>query len=162
MPPDEEVDESLFPDAASAAEAEKVWGEGSAAAGPVGTFQVLIKDATLGRSTGSDRLQIAWELEIMDGPSKGKVIRKYDGLATPQQASISKQQLQRLGINVAKIGLPQLPAALMTLKNTLAIVGAKVKGEFYNVTFNKKIEKLTGTGTTGAPPAGGKPKGKKF
>jgi len=106
---------------------------------PEGTFQVEIASAVFGRSQGSDRPQITYELVVLSGPAKGKSLRKYDGLGSDQQCQISQSQLTNLGIDAKSLTLKQLPAALVSLAGKKATVKAKHNGDFYNIYFQRAI-----------------------
>ncbi len=151
MAPKETYDDSLFPDAKSASEAASMWEDGKnqpQKLNPVGTFQVEIVTAEMGRSQSSERLQIHYELEILVGEHKGKKLHKYDGLGSPEQTDITQKQMKRVGIDSAKLKFEQLPAALLTLKGKRAVVQTKYNQDFYNIYFQKLI-------TTAVTPGGG-------
>lgn len=149
-----EFDTGLFPDPSEAAAAESTWDDGAKEAdrnNPVGTFQVSIDDANLGRSINSDRLQITYKMTILTGEYKDVVIRKYDGLETAQQASITRQQMERLGINVKGLSLQQLPAVLLELIGKQAVIMAKKNGQYYNIYFQRLMQSEGPGGFAGAP-----------
>lgn len=141
--PDQPVDESLFGSAEEQTSAEQAWNDGgslAAQANPVGTFVAVIDEATLGRSQSSNRLQITYKLRIIGGPSNDAKIGKYDGLETPAQAKITRQQLERLGINTKALTLAQLPAVLLDLTGKTVQINAKQNGQFYNIFFQKLLQ----------------------
>ncbi len=152
-----ELDPSLFPDGSQAA-AQAIWDQGTKEAksdSPEGTFQVSIDEATLGRSLSKGRLQIHWKMTILAGEFQGKVLNKYDGLETAQQAKITQQQLARLGIAADKVKLEQLPAVLLSLQGKKASIMGKMNGQFYNIYFQKLIlEGAAGTVVAGQAPQG--------
>lgn len=159
---EESADDALFPDKESAAEADEVWGDGQKAAeedNPVGTFQININSATLGRAMSSGKLQIIYELAILAGKYKDVVIRKYDGLGSAKQAKITQQQLKRIGIDASRLSVQQLPAALLTLTDKKLVATAKQNGEFYNIYFVRPITGPIGIGES--PVAAGVGAGKK-
>lgn len=123
---------------------------------PVGTFQVEITSASIGRSQSSDRLQIAYEMVIIAGPSKDVVLRKYDGMGDAQQMSIAQSSLRALGVDTKKHGIKELPAVLLTLKGKQVAVTTKQNGDFFNVYFKRTVVKKQTSSTAGAPPAGTK------
>jgi len=159
-----DYDEDLFPGGEEEAEeAEAAWGEGEKASrNPIGTFQVHIDEATLGRSQSSDRLQIHYALTIAVGEYKERTIHKYDGLETPQQAGITRQQLTRLGVDTKGMSIKNLPAALVDLQDKYAVITTKQNGEYFNIYVVRLIEaadlKKRPTGRTTKKT----PKGKKF
>lgn len=158
--PEETYDESLFNSAEEAAEAAALFGAGKEASEkgqPVGQFQVEIMDALLGRSQSSDKLQITYKLKIVVGPMSGETLVKYDGLGKDTQVKMSLDQLKRLGVETKNIDLSKLPAVLLTLKGTKAVVKAQQNGEYYNIFFQKAIKTITPGTTT---PSGVKPKAK--
>lgn len=135
-----EIDESLFPDQGSLKEAADIWNEGGELASkgqPIGTFQVKIIEASLGRAASSDRLQITYVMEILAGEYQGVEIRKYDGLGTAQQASITQQQLGRLGIDATKVKLEELPSRLLALQGRTVKVQTRMNKGFYNIFFQQ-------------------------
>lgn len=153
---DDPVDESLFPSTQEASEADSVWSAGKEEAkktNPVGSFQVIINKADLGRSNSSGRLQIHYELEVANGDSAGATIHKYDGLGTAKQASITQQQLTRIGVDLDGISISKLPAVLADLVGKTVAVTAKQNGDFYNIYFNKAVDTdVGGDGDTTARP----------
>ena len=149
-------DSGLFPDQAEATAAEATWEEGGVEAArnePVGTLQVSIDEATLGHSINSGRLQITYKMTILTGEYKDVIIRKYDGLDTNQQSSISRQQLERLGVNVKGLKLQQLPAVLLELVGKNAVVMTKKNGQYYNIYFQRLIQGEGEGGFAGTPAA---------
>lgn len=146
---EESYDSSLFPSATDAKNAESAWNSGQEEAEkgqPVGTFQAIIKEAELGRSSSSDRLQIHYSLEIANGEFKGVELHKYDGLETSQQASITQQQLNRLGVNTKNLSLNQLPAALLDLVDKTVQIRTKKNGEYYNIYFQRLMTEPVASG----------------
>ncbi len=142
MPPDEEVDSSLFPDQASLAEGESLWNAGKeeAAKGqPEGQFNVEVVKADLGKSNSSGRTQIHYELKVVSGESAGITLHKYDGMGTAKQAAITQQQLARIGVDVRATSMAMLPAVLSELVGTTLAVTGKKNGDFYNIYFNKAV-----------------------
>jgi hypothetical protein len=143
--PDEndDIDESLFPNPEDAQEAEEFWSGGieeNDRARPTGSFQANIDNATLERSSSGDRLQIHYELTIITpGTYKDTTLHKYDGLGSKQQASITQNQLRRLGVDTKKVSLKTLPATLLTLKNKKCIINCRIKGDYHNVLFTKLL-----------------------
>lgn len=138
-----DLDPSLLPGGDESSDEQLVWNAGkeqSQKANPVGKFQVTISKAQLGRSNSSNRLQIHYELEVLTGDAAGQVIHKYDGLGTAKQASITQQQLTRIGVDVAAIGMSELPAVLTDLVGRVIEVSARQNGDFYNVYFNKAVD----------------------
>lgn len=149
--PDGEVDESLFPSQEDFNDAQGIWDEGkeeTERGRPVGQFQARIAVAELGRSSSSNRLQIHYELEILAGEYEGVVLHKYDGLATAQQASISQQQLKRLGVDTAGLDIPTLPAQLLELVDENVVITCRQNGEFHNIYFNRRMSE----GIADSPP----------
>lgn len=150
----DDIDESLFPSKEDYKEVEGFWNTGAeenAKGKPVGSFQAVINDATLERSSSGDRMQIHYELTILAGPSKDVVLNKYDGLGSAKQAEITQQQLRRVGIDPKKITLKTMPANLMPLKGKVVQITCRQKDDFHNIFFNK----LVNTQATAAPRAGG-------
>jgi hypothetical protein len=154
-----DYDESLFPTAEEAAEANAAWGAGQERAlkgRPMGSFQANINDAILTKSMSSGRLQIHYEVEITAGESKGTVLHKYDGLGSPEQADISQQQLKRLGVKLEGLTLKKLPAVLLDLKGKGVAITTRQNGEFYNIYFNRLLGEVVGGAEEGAATSGGK------
>lgn len=152
-----EVDDSLFPNEADAKEADSIWDAGreEAAKGqPEGSFQCKITKAELGRSNSSGRMQIHYELEVLTGNSAGAKLQKYDGLGTPKQASMTQQQLTRIGVDLAGIGMSKLPAVLSTLIDRVIAVTGKKNGDFYNIYFNKAVDTAVGSDAPDSSPFG--------
>lgn len=175
-PTNEEIDPSLFPDASAMKDADDIWkgGEEEAAKrNPVGSFLWEIEDAELTRSTSSDKLQIHYHLKVLSPPENiGVEVDKYDGLGSPKQASITQQQLKRIGVDTSKVTMKTLPAILLELKGKKVLGTAKQNGDFYNMYFSKLAPDGTnalaaaasGNGAKGGRPApakGGKA-GRKF
>lgn len=142
-----EVDESLFPSAADAATADDVWSGGQEEAKrgrPVGTFQAIVLEAELCRSQSSDRLQIHYKLLIAAGEYKDVELHKYDGLETKQQASITQQQLNRLGIKTEGLNLKKLPAVLLALIDKKVNITTRQNKEFFNIYFQRMLGEAVG------------------
>lgn len=166
-PEDQEVDESLFPNDEDFKEAQGIWGEGQEQADkakPTGPFQASIENAVLERSSSGERLQIHYELKILTpGKFADEVLHKYDGLGSPQQASISQNQLRRLGVDTKKVNLKTLPAHLLNLKGKKCVINCRQKGEYHNIFFTKLLSNTPmggprpGAGGATTKPGGGKP-----
>lgn len=109
---------------------------------PVGLFQATISNATYGHSQSSGRPQIHYELVVKSGEHKGKVLHKYDGLDTPQSASIAQGSLRTLGVDVKSLTAKQLPAALVSLKGRDITIRTKQNDQFYNIYFQRNVKKL--------------------
>lgn len=155
--PDESFDPMLKEDLAAAQEA---WGAGFTHKRddqPAGQFQAEITAAVFGRSQSSNRLQIAYELTILGGEHAGKVVKKYDGLETATQASITQSQLKQLGVNVKELTLDKLPALLLTLLSKRITIKCKHNGDFYNVYFLKPIVDTRVAGATAGSPTSAAP-----
>jgi hypothetical protein len=141
----EGVDMGLMPDGANddLDGLDDVWGAGQeqvAKGEPLGTFRVQIEKATVGRSNSSGRLQIHYELTVCgEHESAGITLHKYDGLGTPQQASITQRQLAALGVNTGQVNGKQLPGVLLALQGSVVEVMARKNGDFYNIYFQKVI-----------------------
>ena len=116
---------------------------------PVGTFQAEVADAILGRSQSSDRLQVAWELVLIAGEHKGKVLRKYDGLESEQQVQIFQSGLRQLGVETKDMSFKQLPAVLLSLKGKAVTIRTKQNQDFYNIYFQRAISKVKAGATPG-------------
>jgi hypothetical protein len=156
----DEVDESLFPNPEDEQEAEQLWGAGNEAndaAKPKGSFQAEILDSSLGRSTGTNRLQIHYHLKLLSGkPAEiGTELHKYDGMGSEKQVEITQQQLRRLGIDTKKVNIKSLPAHLLNLKGKKVVINCKQNGDFHNITFQKL---MTDTPAGGPRPGGSAPK----
>jgi hypothetical protein len=124
---------------------ENVWDEGKSHQRddqPVGLFTVTISNATYGHSQASGRPQIHYEMVIDSGEHKGKILHKYDGLDTAQQASIAQNGLKTLGVDVKALSAKQLPAALISLRGRKITVRTKQNDEFYNIYFQRNVQKL--------------------
>ena len=157
----EEFDTNLFDSAEEAKEMNDLFDKGvNAPQGPVGTFQVEIKDAILGKSQSSGRLQIEWKLEVAAGPNKGTKLPKYDGLNNETSIRITGQGLKKLGIDISKLSLKNLPPKLDALIGKKASVKAAQKGEFYNIHFLKLLIAPGGKGAAGAADGTGGKKAK--
>jgi hypothetical protein len=164
----EDVDQSLFPDAASVQDAEQVWEGGTAEAAkrnPVGNFVATIDEAILCRAASSDRLQVKYSLKLVGGEFDGTELMKFDGLGSPQQAGITQGQLKALGVDVSKVTLKSLPATLLNLNGKKVMIACKQNGEYYNIRFMRLAgENITAKGavTTGAPKQQPKGKGRRL
>jgi hypothetical protein len=149
-----ETDNSLLP-GGEPNEADSVWEAGKSEAkktNPVGQFQVKIEKAELGRSNSSGRLQIHYELAVVTGDAAGSTLHKYDGLGTAKQASITQQQLTRIGVDLEGVNMSKLPAVLADIVGRVVAVQARQNGDFYNIYFNRAVD--TAVGSDGAPAKG--------
>lgn len=153
--PDESFDESLFPAEGDKKAADEAWDAGkeeTARGNPIGNFNAEIKSAVLGRSKSSDRLQISYELVIAAGEFRGVTIRKYDGLGSPQQTSITQNGLKKLGVDINTVTMKTLPAVLVDLEGKFVAITTKQNGDFYNIYFQRIITTPTGVGNdVGSP-----------
>lgn len=160
MPDEEmsEVDDSLFPNPEDLADAEEIWNGGveeTEKGRPVGPFQAKIVSAALERSSSGDRLQIHYELEITTpGKFAGTTLHKYDGLGSAQQASISQNQLRRVGVETKKVDLKRLPAVLLELKDKSVLINCRVKGDFHNIFFSRLVSGSQTSAPRPSVPAG--------
>ena len=107
---------------------------------PIGTFQVKLTDAFKGNSQSSGRPQITYEMVILAGPHKDIVLKKYDGL-TDTTITITMGQLKALGVDIKKLTSRTLPSVLLALKDTILTVKCMQNGDFYNIYFQKKLQK---------------------
>ncbi len=142
-----EYDESLFPSAEAQKSAEAVWNEAAEIndkGSPTGQQTARINSAVFGEAASSGKPQIAYELEILIGESKGVKIRKYDGLSSAKQAAITQGQLNRIGVDTKAITITKLPAALLDAVGKTVQINCKQNDEFYNVTFNKLLTETVG------------------
>ena len=147
------VDPSIADDAA-AMDPAMIWDQGKDAKPsnqPAGTFQVEISDAVKEEAISSGNPQIHYELVILNGPHKDKVLHKYDGLGSAQQAQISSGQLRRLGIDTKKLAYDAIPAALLELKGKKALINARHRNDFYNIFFVKLIGEGVGARAAKSP-----------
>lgn len=157
MTPDDNdgVDDSLFPNPEDLNEANEIWAGGveeNEKSKPVGPFQAIIRGATLERSSSGERLQVHYEIEITQaGNFAGTTWHKYDGLGSAQQASITQNQLRRLGVDTKKVDLKRLPAVLLELKDKKVVINCRVKDQYHNIFFTKLV---TGTPMSGPRPGG--------
>lgn len=146
----EQFDSSLFGSAEEAQEAQSLFDAGKTLAdkgNPVGVFQVEIEDATLGAAQSSGNLQITYKLTVLVGALKDTVLMKYSGLKKDTQVKMALDELKRLGVDTAKLTFDKLPATLLSLKGSKAVVKAQQNNEFYNIYFQKAIKTVT-PGTT--------------
>jgi hypothetical protein len=147
-------DSELFADVAAQQSAASNWDAGKKIQPknqPQGTFQAEITAAELGRSASSDRLQIHYEMVILLGPSKDTIIHKYDGLETPEQVNMTQRQLTRLGADISKMNLEELPAVLLELEHQKVVIRCKQNKEFYNIFFQKVVGAQIGDRSSDSP-----------
>ena len=144
-----DFDPSLFPDSESAKDFDSIMAQGKKESeNPQGSFIAEILQAELQRSSSSDRLQIFYELKILNGEYKDRCIRKYDGLGTAQQAGITQTQLKRLGVNMANMTREKLPATLLELIGRKVKIKAKETGQYYNIHFTSLVTGESGSSSS--------------
>ncbi len=107
---------------------------------PDNRYQTKVTKVEIAKSQSSGRLQIAWEFTIMTGEFKNRKKWAYDGLETKENFDYVKTRLARLGINVKKKKIQDLPELLEACVGLTCEVQVKTRGDFQNVYVNKLID----------------------
>ena len=107
---------------------------------PDGNYICVLEPARVELSKASDRLQIAWPIEISDGKHEGKSLTKFDGLVDEIQISYAKATMQTLGISIPAKS-EKLPQVLEDFfeddyKDRKVNVTVRTKDEFTNIFIN--------------------------
>lgn len=106
---------------------------------PDGTYQCRIESASIGRSKQKKRLQVGWDLVIVNGEYANQHLFKYDGIDSPENLEWLKGTLTNLGVEIPD-DITELPATLAELEGTYCEVTSKTKDEFQNVYINEALE----------------------
>lgn len=106
---------------------------------PDGKYQVRINEVIIQNSKSSGRLQLYWDLVIVNGQYANRHLFRYNGMETAENLKFLKQDLLRCGLNVPK--LSELPNHLHKLLDLILEVQVKTKGEFRNIYINKVVGK---------------------
>jgi hypothetical protein len=101
---------------------------------PDGKYIVNIDRVELTKSKkGNDMLK--WSLCIQSGQYEGRLLWKYNMIATAENVAWLKRDLQSCGLILEK--LSDLPANLVKLLDVKMELSKKQKGEFSNLYFGK-------------------------
>jgi hypothetical protein len=105
-----------------------------------GRYKARIKDATIGMSQSSNRLQVAWSYEILEGEFKGKTKMDWDGADTEDNQMWLGRKLVRLGYDIPD-DLEDVESILAEIRKKKPVVRItlKTKGEFQKVYVDKVL-----------------------
>jgi hypothetical protein len=123
-------------------EAEAVEITGRAAV-PDGNYKCFLKNARVEFSKSSDRLQVAWEMEVVEGKQEGKSVMKFDGLDNDVSMGWMKGTMKVLGMEVPK-SITKLPGVFEEFfegnKDIPINITVRTKDNFTNVYINGLAE----------------------
>lgn len=106
---------------------------------PDGRYQFKIKEARVNNSDSSGRLQVSWDLEVINGEFAGRHVFEHDGLETDQNRDFFRTKLARIGLEWPE-NPADLPTVLEEALETYVEARVKTKGEFQNVRFVKALD----------------------
>jgi hypothetical protein len=106
-----------------------------------GKYQTRIDSATLNNAKSTGRLQVSWELTIMNGDFRGRKLFKHDGLDTEDGRSYFRGHLAKLGHEWPD-DPKDLPSLLEELIGTFAAVTVRKRkeGDGVSVYFDKSLD----------------------
>ena len=106
-----------------------------------GKYQVKIDAATINNAKSSGRLQVSWEMTILNGKFAGRKLFKHDGLDTEDGRSYFRGTLARLGHEWPD-DPSDLPDVLEELIETCAAVSVRKRkdSDSVNVYFDKALD----------------------
>jgi hypothetical protein len=107
---------------------------------PDDVYQAKVSKATIGKSQSSGRMQVAFEFTIISGEFKNRKKWAYDGLETKENMDYLKTRLARLGVDVKKLKISDLPEALESILGTTCEIKVKTRGDFQNTYVQKQID----------------------
>jgi hypothetical protein len=97
---------------------------------PAGTYQTRVVAAPINNAKSSGRLQVSWEMVVLDGDQRARHLFKHDGLDTEESIGYFKGSLATLGY--------QEPTTKEELKETLDEIVAAPTYVVARVTNRKK------------------------
>jgi hypothetical protein len=110
---------------------------------PDGNYKCFLKNARVEFSKSSDRLQVAWEIEVAEGKQKGKSIMKFDGLDNDVSMGWMKGTMKVLGMEIPK-SITKLPGVFEEFfednKDIPINITVRTKDNFTNVYINGLAE----------------------
>jgi len=126
-------------------ELEGVWGdveESSFGDIPDGRYQVQITAAVLNHSKSSGRFQCSWQMKIVSGEHKGRMLFKHDGMEDETNLGWFRGGLARLGIDWPEKATDIPDMLEEEVIGTFAEVTARTKGDsdIQNVYFNRALD----------------------
>jgi hypothetical protein len=109
---------------------------------PDGKYQVNVERVELTKSKTAGNPMLKWTLRILAPHFRGRLVWRYNVLASKDQIKWLKNDLHTCGLDLDK--LSDLSANLEKLLNVKLEITKRTKGENENVYLNKKIELAEG------------------
>ena len=108
---------------------------------PDGRYKACITKAELGLSKTSNRLQVSWTYEIMEGEYLGKPKMDWDGCDTEDNQMWLGRKLARLGYEIPEdINHVESILAEIQKQRPVVRITIKTKGEFQKVYVDKLLD----------------------
>jgi len=127
----------------SLAELAEAWGDAEETSFedvPDGVYQVRINQATINHSQSSGRLQVSWDVSIVNGEFVNRKLFDHHGIDNAQSIGYFKGTLSKLGYDSEEFDPTSLDETLEELVGTYAEVRQRTKGDYTNVYFNKALD----------------------
>jgi len=103
---------------------------------PDGKYQTEVDRVELVRTTKGDPM-LKWALRILGPTHAGRLLWRYNVMATDENIRWLKKDLYACGIRLAR--LSELPASLERLLDIRLEVTKRTKGDFESIYINKRI-----------------------
>ncbi len=107
------------------------------AAPPDGKYQVNVDKAEIVRSKTNSQPMLKWTLKIIAPNHVGRLMWRYNMLATPENMKWLKGDLQTCGLMLDKVS--NLQSRLAELLDVKLEVTKRTRGEHENIYFNKRL-----------------------
>lgn len=122
---------------------QKVWKKGEAKTGggkvPDDNYNVRIDSMTLEESKASSRLQVHYEMCILDGNYEGKKLHKYQGIEDQEQVDYFMGDLEMLEVEVPT-NMEDIGESLEAAAGLLVELSVATRDEFQNIYLNELLE----------------------
>ena len=109
---------------------------------PDGKYQVNVERVELTKSKTAGNPMLKWTLRILAPHCRGRLLWRYNVLASKDQIKWLKNDLHTCGLDLDK--LSDLSANLEKLLNVKLEINKRTRGENENVYLNKRIELAEG------------------
>ena len=123
---------------------QKGWSKAEPAQGgfpvPDGSYAVRIISAILEQARKSARLQINWEMQVIEPANyAGKIFHKYAGIDTDESLPYVQGDLEALELEIPD-SIVDIGVTLESAAGLVCEVGVRTKAEFTNVDFVELVE----------------------
>jgi len=117
---------------------------------PDGAYAISIHRVEITVSKTSGKPMLKWTLRILDGDYEGRLIWRYNMLASAENVAWLKRDLYKCGLTIDR--LSDLEANLPKLLDLKMNVSKKTKEDFTNIYFGKPVVVLEEPKTAEEPP----------